>query len=831
MSNSQFAAILGQLPVAAFATDATGKVIGWNGEAEALFGKTAAVAAGKKAWTLLATGGKQATLKESMLAEEASSTELEVSGQKVTLLGKPHTNADGDIEHVIFTVTAGGSGGNKHDANVRAMIENSPNPTMCCDKNLTITYMNSVAIEKLSSLQQYLPVPANQLVGKSIDVFHKHPEHQRRLLADPRNLPHTARIKLGPETLRLQVYAVKDESGDYQGPALAWEIITDQVAAEERERAQAREAARVKAVVDNSPNPQMLLDLKDFRITYANDIAIKTLSKLEKHLPIRAADIIGSSVDVFHKNPEHQRRMLSDPRNLPHTARINVGPEVLELQLYALYDDQGVYTGPALTWMIITARARMEERDAEAKRAVGIVREALGKVASGDVDVNISEDFGADLNIMRDNVNEIASVLRRFSQVMAGLSDAAQSGRLAERADANEFQGAYADIIQGVNVTLDSILTPVNNIREKLGRMATGDLTAYVEEVYEGDHGALKDALNRTLDGLNDLLGQVTTAANQIATSSQQVASAAQDLSQGASEQAATIEEISAQMSQITTQTQQNAENATQANQLAVTARDGARTGDERMNEMLAAMREIEEASNNISKIIKVIDEIAFQTNLLALNAAVEAARAGVHGKGFAVVAEEVRNLAARSARAAKETTEMIEGSIKKVALGTNIARDTATALGSIVQDVGKVTDLVAEIAAASNEQAEGINQINSGLDQVNQVTQRNTATAEESAASAEEMSGQTAEMQRMVGTFTLMERSASASLPDGMTPEMMQMVQAYVQRLVGQGGAPAAAARPKPQQAQAPAPARTTGRGNSPAKIINLESSEFGKY
>ena len=242
-------------------------------------------------------------------------------------------------------------------------------------------------------------------------------------------------------------------------------------------------------------------------------------------------------------------------------------------------------------------------------------------------------------------------------------------------------------------------------------------------------------------------------------------------------------------MGQITAQTTQNAENATQANQLAVTARDGAKSGDEQMNEMLGAMREIEEASNNISKIIKVIDEIAFQTNLLALNAAVEAARAGVHGKGFAVVAEEVRNLAARSARAAKETTEMIEGSIKKVSFGTNIAKETATALGAIVSDVGKVTDLVAEIAAASNEQAEGINQVNAGLDQVNQVTQRNTATAEESAASAEEMSGQTGEMQGMISKFQLREVRSKAGLPDNISPEMMAMLQGYIEKMMGKHG------------------------------------------
>lgn len=590
------------------------------------------------------------------------------------------------------------------------------------------------------------------------------------------------------------------------------------------------QAQRLQSIVENSPKPCMLLDPKDMTITYANPAAINTLVTVEQYLPCRASELVGKCVDIFHKNPSHQRKLLADERNLPHNARINVGPETLQLQAYALRDAAGKYTGPALAWEVITDRARLEAADARAKEVVQRVQVALDQLARGDVHAVIDETFEGDLEVMKDNVNKIAWVLQAFREQARVLIDAAARGRLEERADASRFQGAYGEIIGGINSIMDAILGPVANIREKLGRVSEGDLTAYVQDDYEGDHAALRDALNASLDGLNRLLGQVKGAANQIATSAGQVSDAAQDLSQGASEQAATIEQISAQMVQMTNQTNQNAENASQANQLAVAARDGAEAGDKRMTEMVGAMREIEEASTSISKIIKVIDEIAFQTNLLALNAAVEAARAGVHGKGFAVVAEEVRNLAARSARAAKETTEMIEGSIKKVAQGTGIAQETASALNRIVHDVSKVTSLVAEIAAASTEQAEGIAQINQGLEQVNEVTQRNTATAEESAASAEEMSGQTSEMRSMVERFKLAEAGAPMFAASDLPPEMVDAVQRYIAQLMGK--APPAAV--KRNTAVAPPTANTKRPRSSRSEaenVIALDSRDYGKY
>ncbi|HKK00822.1 MAG TPA: bacteriohemerythrin [Desulfuromonadales bacterium] len=285
-----------------------------------------------------------------------------------------------------------------------------------------------------------------------------------------------------------------------------------------------------------------------------------------------------------------------------------------------------------------------------------------------------------------------------------------------------------------------------------LQQLSQGDLTFAVTP-HDGQD-LIRGALRKLGDDLNDVLSRVGIAGDQIAAGSIQVSDSSQTLSQGATEQASSLEEISASMNQLASQTKLNAENATQANHLALQARGGAENGNEQMQQMVAAMAEINTASRSIAKIIKVIDEIAFQTNLLALNAAVEAARAGVHGKGFAVVAEEVRNLAARSAKAAKETAELIEGSVSKTQNGSQIADRTAKALSEIVVDVTKVTDLVAEIAAASNEQAQGISQVNQGITQIDQVTQQNTANAEQSAAAAEELSSQAAQFKHMLAHF-----------------------------------------------------------------------------
>ena len=331
---------------------------------------------------------------------------------------------------------------------------------------------------------------------------------------------------------------------------------------------------------------------------------------------------------------------------------------------------------------------------------------------------------------------------------------AGQDGKLNTRAEEGKHSGAFRNIVAGVNKLMSSIAVPLEEVGGVMGAVADGDLTRRVNGSYRGDFGQLKNNINTTVESIDSAIRQVSEAVSQVNSGSVQISDASQSLSQGATEQAASLEEISSSLNEISSQVTANAGNASKSNDLSRNASANAEAGFQEMKSMVDAMNDINESSQQIAKIIKIIDEIAFQTNLLALNAAVEAARAGVHGKGFAVVAEEVRNLAGRSAKAAKETAEMIETSLTKVEHGRNIVNNSAQSFEKIVSNIAEVSEIGGGIAEACNQQAEGLAQINVGLTQIDQVTQQNTAHAEETAAAAEQLAGQSTHLHSLINHF-----------------------------------------------------------------------------
>ncbi len=382
------------------------------------------------------------------------------------------------------------------------------------------------------------------------------------------------------------------------------------------------------------------------------------------------------------------------------------------------------------------------------------IADAADALSRGDLNRQISARSEKDV-LSRNFVRATDSLRQLIGETML-LTDGAQEGRLGNRGDASKFQGAFAEVVSGFNRTLDAVMAPIDEAGQVLERVAAKDLTARMQGNYRGDFARIKTGLNQAAQNLEQSLQQVAVGSEQVASAAGQISAGSQTLAQGASRQSGSLELISKSLQQTATMAKTNASNAQEARTFAEQTRQDAEHGMEKMSRMSEAMQKIKESADQTIRIVKTIDEIAFQTNLLALNAAIEAARAGEAGRGFAVVAEEVRTLAKRSAEAAKNTSDLIVESVASSTTGVDINQEVLGNLQLIERQIRQISEVIAEISAASDRQSQGVEQISQAVDQMKEMTQQVAASAEESAGAAQELTSQAAVMQVMTGGFKL---------------------------------------------------------------------------
>jgi len=604
----------------------------------------------------------------------------------------------------------------QENAGIKMALDKCQANVMFANTDLVITYTNDSVIAMLSEreaqIRTILPgFSVAGLVGTCVDDFHKNPAHQRGMLADLKE-PYNTRLKLAGLTFDLIASPVIDSDGTRLGTVVEWNDITEELAKREEELRISNANLRVKQALDSVTANTMLADA-DGNIVYANSAVLSMLrvaeSDIRKALPNFGADkVIGSNFDIFHKNPSHQRNLLADLKSTYRT-QIEVAGRTFALIANPISSDDGTRIGTVVEW-----NDRTEEVKAE--REIGNL---INGASKGDLSVRVTtEGKEGFFRIISDGLNELVS------------------------------------IAEGV----------INDAARVLDAMSHGNLTETIETDYEGIFDKLKSDANQTTEKLSEIIGQIRQSSVNVSSAADEIAQGNADLSQRTEEQASSLEETASSMEEMTSAVKQSADNAVEANRLADEAKIKAQEGGEVVSNAVSAMEEINVASKKISDIIGVIDEIAFQTNLLALNAAVEAARAGEQGRGFAVVAGEVRNLAQRSAGAAKEIKDLIRDSVTKVEDGTALVNESGNTLSEIVSAVERVTSMVADISNAAQEQTSGIDQVNTAVSQMDEMTQQNAALVEEASAAAEAMAEQSRKMSNLVGFFNLAEEGRSSA-------------------------------------------------------------------
>ncbi len=648
---------------------------------------------------------------------EAYETRLNIAGLVFSLVATPWFDSDGDrigtvVEWEDITeelkkqqqadLIA------KNNARTKAALDVCQANVMMADTDLNIIYMNESLSEMLqhneSEIQKTLPkFRADKLIGACIDDFHANPQHQRGLLGKLKDVYRT-RISIGSLTFNLIATPVFDDSDERIGTVVEWRDITESLRKEAEARRVNNENLRIRQALDNVSTNTMIADDNN-EIVYLNSAVITMLQRAEKdiqtQLPnFRVDNLLHQNIDIFHKNPAHQQAIIERMQST-YEAEINVGGRVFNLVANPILDDDNEKIGTVVEWNDRTSEVAVEKE----------VNELIDKAVQGDLSSRLRED---------------------------------------------DKEGFFLNLSTGLNRLMTISDGVIQDTASMLDAMAHGNLTQRIDGNYAGTFAKLKDDANATVSKLTEIIARINQSANTVASGADEIAQGNADLSQRTEEQASSLEETASSMEEMTSTVKQNADNAVVANQLANDAQKKATEGGAVVKRAVEGMAEINDSSKKIADIIGVIDEIAFQTNLLALNAAVEAARAGEQGRGFAVVAGEVRNLAQRSAEAAKEIKNLIRDSVAKVEDGSALVNESGETLSEIVAAVERVSQMIADISVASKEQSAGIEQVNKAVTQMDEMTQQNAALVEEASAAGESMSEQARAMRQLLSFFTV---------------------------------------------------------------------------
>ena len=530
------------------------------------------------------------------------------------------------------------------------------------------------------------------------------------------------------------------------------------LAADETKRAAAAIViSRLQGALDSTSTNVMVADV-DCNIVYMNR-AVTTLfreaeSDIRRDLPnLNAAKLMGTNIDIFHRTPSHQRNVLANLRGT-HTAQMVIGGRTMRIIANPIVTEQGERVGTVVEWSDRTQELAAEKEVASIVDAV--IRGDLAQRISLEGKVGFFAALSKGINELVENVSGVVTEVHK-------LVAAANAGNLEVRMQFEGKAGLNRTLGEGMNDLVAEVSSVVDEVQKLVSAANDGDLTARMP--VEGRGGLFQKVgvgINEFTANMSGIVAQVKRAASEVSRGADEISQGNTDLSQRTEEQASSLEETASSMEEMTSTVKQNADNAAQANQLAAAARQQAEKGGAVVSRAVTAMSGIKDGSKRIADIIGVIDEIAFQTNLLALNAAVEAARAGEQGRGFAVVASEVRNLAGRSATAAKEIKALIQDSVHRVDEGSTLVVQSGTTLEEIVAAVKKVADIVGEIAAASHEQSAGIDQVNKAVMQLDELTQQNAALVEEASAASQSMAEQARALNDSMSRYAVDETSAA---------------------------------------------------------------------